>query len=137
MGNEHNYKNLLLIASMVAIASLIAYNLYTGNSIKKVGIPSVFEIEFGQKQGEGGASKEQPHSETQGDLGRIKELQERLEQNAKNQLRARREIERLEPMVETDRDAPAAIETQERWLKDLAMEREELEAEIDRLRRTR
>jgi len=52
-------------------------------------------------------------------------------------MRARQEIERLRPMLGTDRDAPAAIENQERWLEELTMSRKDLEQELDRLREQR
>ena len=63
----------------------------------------------------------------------LQKLEKDLENNDREQIRVREEIERIRPMLETDRDAQQAIESQERWLKNLEMQRNQIEREIQGL----
>ena len=75
-----------------------------------------------------------PNNEQAEILQRIEELQWDLENNKRESIKANEEIQRLRPFLETDRDAPQAIENQERWLEELEMSRNQVEREIKGLR---
>ena len=68
---------------------------------------------------------------------RIQELEADIRRIEQDEEKARAEIERLQPFLETDRDAPKAIEKQEKWLHDLANQKREAQDELDRLRHFR
>jgi len=46
---EEKVKSCLLIVFSIVVIALIAYNLYLGVTVQKIGIPGIFEISFGTK----------------------------------------------------------------------------------------
>jgi len=46
---EDRVKSCLLIVFSIVMIALIAYNLYLGVTVQKIGIPGIFEISFGTK----------------------------------------------------------------------------------------
>ncbi len=81
---------------------------------------------------------EQPPHEVPDEIPqRIEYLQRDLENNERETIKAHEEIERLRPFLQTDRDAQQAIDNQEKWLKDLEMQRNQVERGIQRLRERR
>jgi flagellar basal body-associated protein FliL len=132
MSNENKYKGLLWIVIALLLIVLVAYNLYSGLTVRKIGIPGIFELEFGEVQTGGRNSTTTQKVPPDEIIRRIEELQQHLANNENEQDRARREIERLGPMTENDPDAVRAIEDQERWLKRLTIEREHMEDELRR-----
>lgn len=59
-------KSLLLKISGTLLIIIIGYNLYTGATIQKVGIPGIFEIEFGPStEGNGSSSNGNTSNTTQ------------------------------------------------------------------------
>ena len=137
MSNENKYKGLLWIVSTLLLIFLVAFNLYLGLTVRKIGIPGIFVLEFGEVQTDGRNStttQKVPRDEI---TGRIEELQQHLANNENEKEKARRGIERLRTMLETDPDARRAIEEQEQWLERLTMESEHMEDELRRLREQR
>lgn len=51
MSNNELRKNILRTAVILLLLALVAYNLYSGLVIKKIGIPGLVEIEFGKEAG--------------------------------------------------------------------------------------
>ena len=137
MHNENKYKGLFWIVSALLLIVLVAYNLYSGLAVRKIGIPGIFELEFERKENHGRKSTVPPKVQPDGTARRIEELQSELENNENDQMKARLEIERLRPMLETDRDARRAIEHQERWLEELTMAGKQIEDELNRIREQR
>lgn len=137
MGNNDKYKGLFWIVSSLLLIVLIAYNLYSGLTVRKIGIPGIFELEFGKVGSDEDKVRLPPKVLPDKIARRIEELQRELEINENDQMRASLEIERLRPMLETDRDARQAIEHQERWLEELRTARQQIEHELNRLREQR
>ena len=67
----------------------------------------------------------------------LQKLEKDLENNDREQIRVREELEQLRTFLETDRDAQQAIDNHEKWLKDLEMQRNQVERGIQRLRERR
>jgi len=137
MSDENKYKGLLWAVSTLLLIVLVAFNLYSGLTVRKIGIPGFFVLEFGEVQTDGRNSttlQKVPHDEI---MGRIEELQQHLANNENEKEKALRGIERLRTMLETDPDARRAIEEQEQWLERLTMESEHMEDELRRLREQR
>ncbi|MDL2122183.1 MAG: hypothetical protein LWX51_03665 [Deltaproteobacteria bacterium] len=133
MSNENKYKGLLWIVSTLLLIVLVAFNLYSGLTVRKIGIPGIFVLEFGEVQTDGRNSTTTQKVPLDEITGRIEELQQHLANNENDQEKARRGIEQLRTMLETDPDAWRTIEDQERWLERLTMEREHMEDELRRL----
>lgn len=132
MSDENKYKGIFWLVSTLLLIVLVAYNLYSGLTVKRIGIPGIFELEFGQQETH--LPPEVPPNEIS---GIIEELKRELEKNENDQMRARQELERIRPLLDTDRDAWLALENQEKWLEELEMNKQHIENELKRLREHR
>lgn len=130
------------LVALVGLLILVGYNLYTGVELKRIGIPGVFEVEFGERRRDAprGPTWESPREppweswEQHPGGGHpgpdIAELEERLHENARAQEEARWGIERGRRLLGEDPDAPHVVADQEAWLRQLERERQELEAAL-------
>ena len=141
MSEENKYKGIFWIVYTLLLIILVAYNLYSGLTVKRIGIPGIFDLEFGKVETKlpydvppKSKSLDVPPGEIS---GIIEELKRELEKNKNDQIRARQEVERIRPFLETDRDAWQALENQERWLEELAMNKQNIENELKSLREHR
>ena len=141
MSNENKSKGFFWIVSALLLIVLVAYNLYSGLTVRRVGIPGIFELEFGAKEplrDEVLPPREVSPDEVAREVEmRIEELQRELEINENQQMEARLQIDHLRSILETDRDARRAIEQQKRWLEELQTTRQQMEHELNRLREQR
>jgi len=139
MSDENKYKGIFWLVSTLLLIVLVAYNLYSGLTVKRIGIPGIFELEFGQLETQllPDVPPKPPDVSPNEISGIIEELKRELEKNENDQIRARQGIERIRPLLETDRDAWLALENQEKWLEKLEMNKQHIENELKRLREHR
>jgi hypothetical protein len=145
MSNENKPKGFFWIVSALLLIILVAYNLYSGLTVRRVGIPGIFELEFGAK----GSLRDEvpppgkvpstvrPHEVVKKVEMKIEELRRELAINENQQREARSEIERLRSLPEMAPDARGALKQQERWLEELQTTRQQMEHELNRLREQR
>ena len=139
MSDENKYKGIFWLVSTLLLIVLVAYNLYSGLTVKRIGIPGIFELEFGQLETQllPDVPPKPPDVPPNEISGIIEELKRELEKNENDQIRARQGIERIRPLLGTDRDAWLALENQEKWLEKLEMNKQHIENELKRLREHR
>lgn len=136
MSSENNTKITIAIIGLIGVLG----GAFIANWDKIFPSPSLSPIHPDNGENEPYIPREPPPKEPNEPAEisqRLEELQMKLEDIEHKQMKAHKEVDRLRPFLETDRDAQQAIENQERWLEKLERRRNRVQSEIDHLHEQR